>query len=149
MTAQRRPSNGQFFSYLWGVGLFSAFLNILALTGSLFMLQVYDRIIPGGSVPTLVVLFLLAAALFAFYGLLDLFRGRVLIRFGRLVDAILGPEVYAAIVKLPLSRARQENKGELESGEPIWGMCSIATVNVFSTSRRALQRRVGAPDLKT
>jgi ATP-binding cassette, subfamily C, bacterial PrsD len=99
--------------YLWGVGLFSAFLNILALTGSLFMLQVYDRILPSGSVPTLVALFALAAALFAFYGLLDLFRGRVLIRIGRLVDAILGPEVYEAIVKLPLSRAQQENKTDL------------------------------------
>jgi ABC-type protease/lipase transport system fused ATPase/permease subunit len=51
--------------HLWGVVFFSAFINILALTGSLFMLQVYDRILPSGSVPTLVVLFLLAAALFA------------------------------------------------------------------------------------
>ena len=99
--------------HLWGVGLFSAFLNILALTGSLFMLQVYDRILPSGSVPTLVALFALAAALFAFYGLLDLFRGRILIRIGRLVDAILGPEVYEAIVKLPLSRAQQWNKTDL------------------------------------
>src|SRR5262249_54857235 len=87
--------------------------NILALTGSLFMLQVYDRILPSGSVPTLVALFALAAALFAFYGLLDFFRGRVLLRIGTLVDAILGPEVYGAIVKLPLSRALQENKTDL------------------------------------
>ena len=42
--------------YLCGVGLFSAVLNLLALTGSLFMLQVYDRVLPSGSVPTLVVL---------------------------------------------------------------------------------------------
>jgi ABC-type protease/lipase transport system fused ATPase/permease subunit len=99
--------------HLWGVGLFSAFLNILALTGSLFMLQVYDRILPSGSVPTLVALFALAAALFTFYGLLNLFRGRVLLRIGTLVDAILGPQVYEAIVKLPLSRAQQWNKTDL------------------------------------
>ena len=93
--------------YLWGVGLFSAVLNILALTGAVFMLQVYDRILPSGSVQTLVVLFLLAATLFAFYGLLDLFRGRVLLRIGALIDAVLSPQVYQAIVKLPLSRVQQ------------------------------------------
>lgn len=98
--------------YLWGVGLFSAVLNILALTGALFMLQVYDRILPSGSVQTLVVLFLLAATLFAFYGLLDLFRGRVLLRIGALVDAVLSPQVYRAIVKLPLSRVQQERNAD-------------------------------------
>jgi ATP-binding cassette subfamily C protein PrsD len=108
--------------HLWGVGFFSAFINILALTGSLFMLQVYDRILPSGSVPTLVVLFLLAAALFAFYGLLDLFRGRVLLRIGTLVDAILGPEVYEAIVKLPLSRVQQENKAD-----PLYDLDAVRT----------------------
>ena len=35
---------------------FSFVLNVLALTGSLFMLQVYDRVLPSGSVPTLVAL---------------------------------------------------------------------------------------------
>ena len=53
--------------HLWGAGMSSAFLNILALTGSLLMLQVYDRIPPSDSLPTLVVLLLLAAPLFAFY----------------------------------------------------------------------------------
>ena len=98
--------------YLWGVGLFSAVLNILALTGAVFMLQVYDRILPSGSVQTLVVLFLLAATLFAFYGLLDLFRGRVLLRIGALIDAVLSPQVYQAIVKLPLSRVQQEGRAD-------------------------------------
>src|SRR5262249_33995799 len=98
--------------YLWGAGMFSAFLNILALTGSLLMLQVYDRVPPSDSLPTLVVLLLLAAPLFAFYGLLDFFRGRFLLRIGTLVDAILGSEVYMAIFKMPLSRAQQDNKAD-------------------------------------
>jgi ABC-type protease/lipase transport system fused ATPase/permease subunit len=46
--------------------MFSAFLNLLALTGAIFMLQIYDRVLQSGSVPTLVVLSLLAAALFDF-----------------------------------------------------------------------------------
>jgi hypothetical protein len=89
---------------VYGIGLFSANINVLALTGSLFMLQVYDRVLPSRSVPTLVVLPLLTAALFAFYGLLDLFRGRVLVRVGARLDAAISPRVYQAIVRLPLSR---------------------------------------------
>jgi ATP-binding cassette, subfamily C, bacterial PrsD len=74
------------------------------------MLRVYDRIPPSDSLHTLVVLLLLAAPLFAFYGLLDFFPGRFLLRIGTLVETILGSEVYTAIVKLPLSRAQQDNK---------------------------------------
>ena len=72
---------------VYGIGLFSAVINILALTGSLFMLQIYDRVLPSGSMPTLVALSLLAAALFTFYGVLDAFRGRILVRLGAWLDA--------------------------------------------------------------
>src|SRR5262245_14800904 len=89
---------------VYGIGLFSAFINVLALTGSLFMLQVYDRVLPSHSVPTLVALALLTATLFAFYGLLDLFRGRMLVRLGAWLDATISPQVYQAIVRLPLAR---------------------------------------------
>ncbi len=50
----------------FGVGVFSAIINLLALTGSIFMLQVYDRVLPSRSVPTLVALSVLTAALFIF-----------------------------------------------------------------------------------
>jgi len=89
---------------LGGVALISAVINALAMTGSLFMLQVYDRVLPSGSLPTLIALSLLAAALFAFYGLLDGIRGRILIRLGAWFDAATSPRVYRAIVGLPLSR---------------------------------------------
>lgn len=97
---------------LLGIGLFSAFLNILALTGALFMLQIYDRVLPSGSVPTLVALSLLAAILFAFYGLLDFVRGRVLVRLGAWFDAAISPKVYRAIVRLPMSRIPDSSKIE-------------------------------------
>ena len=80
--------------YLYGVALFSTGLNVLALTGSLFMLQIYDRVLPSGSVPTLVVFSALTAALFAFYGFLDFFRGRVLVRLGAWLDAAISSKVY-------------------------------------------------------
>jgi len=44
----------QFRGAFIGVGLFSAFINLLMLSGSMFMLQVYDRVLPSKSVPTLI-----------------------------------------------------------------------------------------------
>lgn len=92
-----------------GVGLFSAMSNILMLTGAFFMLQVYDRILPSGSVPTLVLLSVLAIGLFAAQALLDLIRGRILSRIGAALDEDLGTRVYDTVVRLPL---RAGNKGD-------------------------------------
>ena len=52
----------------------SGLINILYLTGSFYMLEVYDRVLPSRSVPTLVALSLLALTLFAFQGVLDVIR---------------------------------------------------------------------------
>lgn len=77
---------------LSSVILFSAILNVLMLTGSLYMLQVYDRVLPGGSVPTLVVLFGIVLVLFAFLGFYDFLRARLLSRVALRMDDILsGP----------------------------------------------------------
>jgi PrtD family type I secretion system ABC transporter len=72
------------------------------LTGSLFMLQVYDRVLPSRSVPTLVALGVLAAALFAFQGFLDMTRARILVRIGSFLDEQLSGRVYDAVARLPL-----------------------------------------------
>ena len=58
-----------------GVGLISCMINLLYLTGSMFMLQVYDRVLPSRSVPTLVGLVVIAAVLYIAQGVLDLLRG--------------------------------------------------------------------------
>jgi ATP-binding cassette subfamily C protein len=84
------------------VGLFSGVINLLLLTSSLFMLQVYDRVLPSRSVPTLVALVILVAVLFSFQGILDFIRGRMLVRIGRSLDERLSNSVYEAIVRLPL-----------------------------------------------
>jgi ABC-type protease/lipase transport system fused ATPase/permease subunit len=60
------------------IGLFSGMSNILMLTGSLFMLEVYDRVLPSRSVPTLVALLILTAGLFAAQGFIDAIRSRIL-----------------------------------------------------------------------
>ena len=85
-----------------GIGLFSCLINILMLTAPLFMLQVYDRVLPSRSVPTLIGLAILAAAMFAFQGILDAIRGRVLLRIGSSINADLSGRVYDLIVRLPL-----------------------------------------------
>ena len=85
-----------------GIALMSGVVNILALTGSFFMLQVYDRVIPGRSVPTLVGLAVFAATLFTFQGVLELIRSRLLVRIGMALDAQLSGQVYAALMRLPL-----------------------------------------------
>jgi ATP-binding cassette subfamily C protein len=88
-----------------GVALFSALLNILYLTGSFYMLEVYDRVLPSRSVPTLVGITLLALVLFGFQGVLDIIRSRLLVRVGSSLDGALSERVHHVLMKLPLKGA--------------------------------------------
>jgi PrtD family type I secretion system ABC transporter len=85
-----------------GVGIMSCMINLLYLTGSLFMLEVYDRVLPSRSVPTLVGLVILAGGLYVAQGVLDLIRGRILGRIGTALDEALNNRVFDIIVRLPL-----------------------------------------------
>ncbi|WP_316175023.1 MULTISPECIES: type I secretion system permease/ATPase [unclassified Bradyrhizobium] len=93
-----------------GVGVMSCIINLLYLTGSIFMLEVYDRVLPSRSVPTLIGLVLLAAGLYLAQGVLDLIRGRVLGRIGTALDESLNARVFDTIVRLPLTVGRR-NEG--------------------------------------
>jgi ATP-binding cassette, subfamily C, bacterial PrsD len=86
-----------------GVGVMSCMINLLYLTGSLFMLEVYDRVLPSRSVPTLVGLIILAGGLYAAQGVLDLIRGRILGRIGTSLDETLNARVFDIVVRLPLT----------------------------------------------
>ena len=91
------------------VGLFSIFVNILMLTGPLFMLQVYDRVLTSRSEATLVTLIGIVAFLFLMMGILDHARGRVLARAGARLQAKLDSRVLRAILTraiTPAERAR-------------------------------------------
>lgn len=90
-----------------GVGLMSLMINILYLTGSFFMLEVYDRVLPSRSVPTLVGLIVLAGGLYIAQGVLDLLRGRILVRVGTSLDEALSPRVFQTVVRLPLLKGGQ------------------------------------------
>jgi ATP-binding cassette subfamily C protein PrsD len=92
-----------------GTATLSGLINILMLTGSFYMLEVYDRVLPSRSVPTLVGLTFLAGILFVFQGVLDLIRGRLLARIGSSLDQALSARIYDSTVRLPL---RAGNRGD-------------------------------------
>lgn len=81
------------------VGLFSFFVNVLMLTGPIFMLQVYDRVLGARSEATLLALFLLVVFLFTAMGLLDLARAQVMARVGARFQADLEGRVFEAALR--------------------------------------------------
>ncbi len=91
-----------------GVALFSVFVNLLMLTGPLFMLQVYDRVLASRSEETLATLFLLVAGLFLVMGLLDWARARVLARAGARFQALLDKRVFEAVLRRSVSPDERE-----------------------------------------
>jgi PrtD family type I secretion system ABC transporter len=83
----------------WTVGVFSLFANLLMLTGPLYMLQVYDRVLGSGSTETLIALSILVVFLYAMMGLLDYVRRRVMARVGARFQADLDRRVFDAVVR--------------------------------------------------
>lgn len=77
-------------------------INLLALTSPLFMLQIYDRVLASGSVPTLVGLGVLALGLYGFQAALDILRSRILLRIGERFDRNHSSRVHDAVLRLPL-----------------------------------------------
>jgi PrtD family type I secretion system ABC transporter len=86
----------------YGTALISGMSNILMLTGAMFMLEIYDRVLPSRSMATLVGLLVLAATLFTALGILDAIRGRILVRIGGALDETLSSRVYDTLMRLPL-----------------------------------------------
>jgi ATP-binding cassette, subfamily C, type I secretion system permease/ATPase len=85
-----------------GTAAFSFITNVLMLTGAIFMLEIYDRVLPSRSVPTLVALCVIAGILFAAMGLLDALRGRLLSRAGSVIDENLAARVFEVVLRLPV-----------------------------------------------
>lgn len=91
-----------------GVAALSAVTNLLMLTGPLFMMQVYDRVLASRSVPTLVALSVLAIGLYLFLGLLEALRARILTQIGQRLEEQLGGPTFDAVLKLPLRMSKKE-----------------------------------------
>ncbi|GHF34562.1 protease/lipase ABC transporter permease/ATP-binding protein [Seohaeicola zhoushanensis] len=86
-------------SLYWFVGIFSFVANMLMLTGPLYMLQVYDRVLGSRSEATLVALSLLVVFLYGIMGILDHTRGRIMARAGARFQAALDKRVFDAMIR--------------------------------------------------
>jgi ATP-binding cassette subfamily C protein len=85
-------------AYLFTV---SGVINILALTGAFYMLQIYDRALTSGSMPTLVAISVLAIGLYLFQGLFDVIRSQILVRVGARLDARIAPLAHEVAIDMP------------------------------------------------
>ncbi|MVO15348.1 type I secretion system permease/ATPase [Parasedimentitalea huanghaiensis] len=83
----------------WSVGAFSFFANMLMLTGPMYMMQVYDRVLGSRSEQTLVALTLLVVFLYGIMGILDYARGRIMARVGARFQADLDKRVFNAMIR--------------------------------------------------
>lgn len=95
LRAARRESRGLY----WFVGIFSFFVNLLMLTGPIYMLQVYDRVLGSRSLETLIALSALVLFLYSMMGLLDYSRGRIMGRVAARFQSKLDRRVFNAVVR--------------------------------------------------
>lgn len=84
--------------HFWAVGIFSGLINLLYLAPSIFMLQVYDRVVPTRGVPTLLVLSLILAVSLIVFALLDTVRIRLLMRASIRLEKMAAGNILHRIV---------------------------------------------------
>jgi len=80
----------------WTVGGFSGAINLLYLAPSLYMMQVYDRVLNSFNETTLLMLSLMTLGAFAIMAWIEQVRSQVLVRLGNRVDDILAARVFTA-----------------------------------------------------
>ena len=109
---------------LWAVGIFSVFSNLLQLTGAVYMLQVYDRVLASRSEPTLLALSGLATVLFIALALLEYARARITARIGARLQDRLDRRVFATALRSltlwPNDAAAIAAQRDLEAVQRLW-----------------------------
>lgn len=104
----------------WSVGFFSFFINLLLLVPSIYMLQVYDRVLSSGSESTLLMLTLIAVFLFIVMGGLEWVRTQILIVTSARLDSLLGGRVFDAVFAQSLASG-----GRISSAQPLTDLLQI------------------------
>lgn len=114
------------------VAIASGFINLLHLTGSLFMLEVYDRILPSKSIPSLIALCVLVLLLYGFQMGFDVVRGQMLTRVADILDQQLEGRMYKALLKMPFSgEVRGDGLQALSDLDQIRGFLSSSGPNAL------------------
>jgi len=99
-----RQALGRLRSAFVTVAVFSGFLNLMMLAPSLYMMQVYDRVLGSRNETTLLVLTVLIIGAYLFMGALETIRTWILVRVGSRLDAMLGPRVVRATFERTLQQ---------------------------------------------
>ncbi|MGR3272852.1 type I secretion system permease/ATPase [Thalassococcus profundi] len=127
LKAARRESR----PYFWFVGIFSFFVNLLMLTGPLYMLQVYDRVLGSRSVATLIALSAIVVFLYGMMGLLDYVRGRVMGRVAARFQSRLDLRVFDAVVRRSTTRPDELSATGLRDLESVQRLMASPVLMAF------------------
>ena len=96
----------KFKQVFYTIAIFTACINILMLVPSIYMLEVYDRVLVSRNETTLYVLSFMTVGLFALMAVLEYIRSMVVIRIGAKMDTFLNNRVYTAAFEQNLSGSR-------------------------------------------
>jgi ATP-binding cassette subfamily C exporter for protease/lipase len=130
MTKTHQPKNeianiiDSFKGVFLSVGVFSAIINLMMLAPSLYMLQVYDRVLASRNETTLLMLTLVMLGAYLLISALEFVRSFVLIRLGARLDMTLNKRVYTAAFEQNLKRS---------GGNASQALADLATVRQFLT----------------
>ena len=123
--AELRKARGESRGLYWFAAVFSFFANLLMLTGPLYMLQVYDRVLSSRSEATLVALSVLVVFLYSVMGILDYSRGRVMARVGARFQTRLDARVFSAVLR---------KSAVSPASKPSTGLRDLESIQRFMTS---------------
>ncbi|SFG07871.1 ATP-binding cassette, subfamily C [Novosphingobium sp. CF614] len=95
MTSELQGAVGRFRAGIGAVVTLSAMINVLALSSSIYLMLVYDRVLPGQQLATLLTLFAIVAIAYLFSGLFEALRAHLLLDIGAAFDRVMTPRVQA------------------------------------------------------
>jgi ATP-binding cassette subfamily C exporter for protease/lipase len=113
--------------FAW-VGVFSFFSNLLLLAPTLYMLQVFDRVLVSGSELTLLAMSLVTLVLLGWMGLAEWLRSRLLVRIGVRLDEAMNARVFGAAYAATLAQPR---------AEVAQGISNLTQIRMFLTGNGA------------
>jgi PrtD family type I secretion system ABC transporter len=116
--------------YLFYAGFFSLFINLFQLTFPIYMLLIYDKVLSSYSLPTLMVITVIAVAAIVTMGLLDIARSRLLVRMSVLMDKQMSEEVLAGMISKAAFKGEQ-NKATLRDVMTLRNYLSGSAVFAF------------------
>lgn len=125
---------------MWSVIAFSFFINLLGLTGSIYMMQVYDRVLASRNIQTLVVLTLIIAVLYMVSAALEALRTQLLVRAGVKFDESIKEHAFDAVQRASLRRPSANHVQALRdvdtvrdffTGAGLISLCDVPWVPIY------------------